>query len=223
MLILRPYKPSDAKYITNWFTDELSFRKWTSDRYDTFPITETDINNKYFDWNGDCVESDNFYPLTAVDEQKNVVGHLIMRYINGNPKSIRLGWIIIDNQLRGQGIGKEMLLLSIKYAFEILKAEKITLGVFDSNMQAYYCYTSVGFKDIQIENPETYNFYGEIWNLLELELKKEDYENRNSRKTIFNDSSIEITEITVTDLIDTKSKKKENNKPAKARKKNSNK
>lgn len=31
---------------------------------------------------------------------------------------------------RGMGYGKEMLKLSLKYAFEILKVKKVTLGVF---------------------------------------------------------------------------------------------
>lgn len=40
MLRLRPYKNCDAKTIISWCKDEASFRNWTSDRYDTFPITE---------------------------------------------------------------------------------------------------------------------------------------------------------------------------------------
>lgn len=65
MIKLRPYKKSDAKVIASWCKDEESFRKWVSDRYESFPITEKDINFKYFDCNGDCAEEDNFYPMTA--------------------------------------------------------------------------------------------------------------------------------------------------------------
>jgi len=39
MLKLRPYKPCDAETIVSWCKDEESFRRWTSDRYDSFPIT----------------------------------------------------------------------------------------------------------------------------------------------------------------------------------------
>ena len=79
MLRLRTYKTCDAKTILTWCKDELSFRKWTSDRYDSFPITEADMNYKYVDCNGDCNEADNFYPMTAFDES-GVVGHFIMRF-----------------------------------------------------------------------------------------------------------------------------------------------
>ena len=53
MLRLRPYKPGDAGTILAWCGDETAFRKWTGDRYASFPITEADMNEKYMDRNGD--------------------------------------------------------------------------------------------------------------------------------------------------------------------------
>ena len=46
---LRPYKPCDAEIIVSWCKDEAAFRRWTSDRYDKFPITAEDMNKKYID------------------------------------------------------------------------------------------------------------------------------------------------------------------------------
>lgn len=182
MLRLRPYKSCDAKTIVTWCHDEESFRKWCSDRYDYFPITEADMNDKYFDNNGDCIEMDNFYPMTAYNDD-GIVGHLIMRYINGDNQNIRLGWIIVDDQKRGMGYGKEILKLAQKFAFELLGADKVSLGVFDSNMTAYYCYTAAGFKDVEISKVECYEFNGQRWNILELEMTREDYEESKNRTT----------------------------------------
>ena len=67
-MYLRPYKRDDAKTIISFCEDETVFRKWTSDRYNSYPITERDMNYKYFDCNGDCAESDNFYPMMSCDE-----------------------------------------------------------------------------------------------------------------------------------------------------------
>ena len=36
MLRLRPYKKCDAKYIVSWIKDEISFRKWCADRYESY-------------------------------------------------------------------------------------------------------------------------------------------------------------------------------------------
>ncbi|MEF2920484.1 MAG: GNAT family protein, partial [Acutalibacteraceae bacterium] len=137
-LRLRHYKPCDAECIVSWIKDEDALRKWSLDRFGDYPITSEDINNKYIGNNGDCIESDNFYPLTAFDES-GVVGHLILRYTDEEKKVIRFGFVIVDDSKRGKGYGKQMLTLAIKYAFDIFGAEKITLGVFDNNKPAYYC------------------------------------------------------------------------------------
>lgn len=176
MIGLRPYKPSDAKTIISWCKDEETFRKWTSDRYEHFPITESDMNYKYIECNGDCVEKDNFYPMTAFDES-GIVGHLIIRYVNGNRNILRLGFVIVDDTKRGRGYGKIMIKLALKYAFEIFNAEKVTIGVFENNMTAYYCYKSAGFKGVIMENDIICELLGEKWKILELELNREDYEN----------------------------------------------
>lgn len=49
---------------------------------------------------------------------------------------LRLGFVIVDDTKRGKGYGKEMLSLAVKYAFEIFKAEKLTIGVFANNPSA---------------------------------------------------------------------------------------
>lgn len=174
MLRVRPYKNCDAKSIITWCRDEADFRKWSSDRWESFPITEADMNRKYVDHNGDCTDLDNFYPMTAFDDS-GVVGHFIMRFIDEKKKTLRLGFVIVDDSKRGMGYGKEMLKLALKYSFEILKVEKVTLGVFDNNIPAYYCYKSIGFKDVKMDEKETCNVCGETWNILELEMEKEDY------------------------------------------------
>ena len=108
MLRLRPYKPCDAKTIVSWIKDEIAFRKWCSDRFEKYPILAEDINDKYFSHNGDCVEEDNFYPLTAFDET-GIIGHLILRFTDEQKKTIRFGFVIVDDAKRGKGYGKALL------------------------------------------------------------------------------------------------------------------
>ena len=172
MLNLRPYKPQDAETILTWCKDEITFRKWTSDRYDSYPISAADMNKKYIDNNGDCSESDNFYPMTAFDES-GIVGHLIMRYTDKEKKTLRFGFVIVDDAKRGMGYGKEMLKLALKYAFEILKVKKVTLGVFENNIPAYHCYKSAGFKDVELLEKIMCQVCGEMWSVLELEMVDE--------------------------------------------------
>lgn len=164
---LRPYKPSDAEVILSWVRDEETFRKWTTDRYDHYPITAADMNHKYIDCNGDCPEPDNFYPMTAVKDGRPV-GHIIMRYTDEDV--LRFGFVIVDDTKRGAGYGKEMLRLALKYAFEILKAKKVTIGVLENNPGAYRCYQAVGFRAVSGEQDVYYPVLGEMVKCRELEL-----------------------------------------------------
>lgn len=166
MLRLRPYKKCDANAIANWIKDETSFRKWSADRYDKYPICAEDINAHYSAYE----DSDSFFEMTAFDES-GVVGHLIMRFTDEDKKILRFGFIIVDDTKRGMGYGKEMLQLAIKYASDILRVQKITLGVFENNPSAYHCYKAVGFEDVTSEEFEYYHVLGETWKCLELELK----------------------------------------------------
>ena len=119
--------------------------------------------------NGDCIEPDNFYPFTAFGES-GAVGHLILRYTDAEKKVIRFGFVIVDDSKRGRGYGKQMLTLAIRYAFEIFGAEKITLGVFDNNESAYYCYKAAGFKET---GEELFcELFGKQWRIVEMEMNR---------------------------------------------------
>ena len=168
-LRLRQYKPCDAENIVSWIKDEQALRKWSADRFENFPITSEDMNNKHLKNNGDCIEPDNFYPLIAFDNG-GVVGHLILRYTDTEKKIIRFWFVIVDDSKRGKGYGKQMLIHAIKYALDIFGAEKITLGVFDNNEPAYFCYKAAGF----IENGDEIfcEIFGEQWRIVEMEVKK---------------------------------------------------
>ena len=174
MLRLRPYKKSDAEYIISWLNNEEIFSLWGGERFGQFPITPDIINDKYFNNNGDCEEADNFYPLTAVDDN-GPVGHFIIRYINGNNRILRFGWVIIDKNIRGQKIGQKMLKLGLIYSFEILNAERVTIGVFENNLPALYCYLSCGFHKSEILEDSLCDCNKEMIKVLELEILKDEY------------------------------------------------
>lgn len=165
MLRLRPYKACDAETIIPWINDERTFYKWSADRYKKYPITADDMNAFY----DASAFSDGFFEMTAFDET-GAVGHLIMRFTDEEQKILRFGFVIVDDTKRGKGYGKQMLKLAMKYAFEILMVDKITIGVFENNESACHCYLSVGFRDTG--RVECYPILGEEWNCRELELER---------------------------------------------------
>lgn len=174
MLRLRPYKSCDSEYIIHWLKDENIFKKWGGERFGSFPIHANIIDHKYRLDNGDCVEQDNFYPWTAFDET-GIVGHFIMRYMHGDNRIIRFGWVIVDDAIRGKGYGSRMLRTGLKYAFDIYGAEKVTIGVFKNNVPAYRCYKAVGFQEAVMGNEKTEETVDEQWKVIELEITKDAY------------------------------------------------
>ena len=167
MLRLRPYKACDAAAIVSWCEDETAFRKWSADRFPSYPITAEDLNRHY----QAMADSDSFYEFTAFDES-GAVGHMIMRFTDEGKTCLRFGFVIVDRNKRGKGYGREMLALAIRYAFDFLRAEKITLGVFENNLPAYRCYKAAGFRDVPEDTPEYYEIGNEKWKCLELAMER---------------------------------------------------
>ena len=141
---LRDFKQEDAKIIAGWLRTEDELYRWSADRFNKYPLSGDDINESY----GPQKESGRFFPLTAVDENGDVLGHFIIRYPReDDDRSVRFGFVIVNPSLRGKGYGKEMLLQGIEYVRENLPASRIDLGVFENNESARRCYEAVGFKE----------------------------------------------------------------------------
>ena len=167
MLKLREYNVFDAEIITKWIENEYIFRQWSADRYEKYPITASDINDYY------NKEKNNYqmYIMTAYDKS-DVIGHFTLRFVGYDTKTVRLGFVIIDHKKRKKGYGKQMVDLAVKYAFDNIGVNKISLGVFENNSNAIKCYKSCGFQEIKTDVIESYECMGEIWNCIEMENKK---------------------------------------------------
>ena len=83
---------------------------------------------------------------------------------------MRIGFVIMDDARRGNGYGREMIRLALIYAFDLFKAERVTLGVFDNNPSAFRCYKAAGFKEYS--EREVF-LLGENWRCTDMEYRKE--------------------------------------------------
>ena len=158
MLRLRPYKKDDAETILSWIKDEKAFYKWTAGILGEYPISVEQFN-----------AVSNLMAFTAIDDNE-IIGFFTMRRPNEFFEELRFGFVIVDSEKRGQGYGKKMLELGLKYAKEIFGANKVSLGVFENNKSAYFCYKATDFEDVSQDEIEKYTVMGEEWNCLELEI-----------------------------------------------------
>ena len=62
--------------------------------------------------------------------------------------------------------------LALKYAFEIYGANRVSLGVFENNKSAYYCYKAAGFEDVILDETETYQVLNEEWKCIEMAIER---------------------------------------------------
>ena len=160
MLGLRPYKTDDADTILSWCKNERAFYQWSAGIMGKYPITREEFG---------FVES--LMAFTAFDEN-GIVGFFTLRNPGGKTDELRIGFVIIDPARRGCGTGKEMLLLGLRYAFDIYGAKKVSLGVFENNEPAYYCYKAVGFIDAVPDKTESYPVMGEEWRCKEMIIER---------------------------------------------------
>ena len=158
MIRLRPYNANDADKILSWSKDERAFYKWSAGVLGEYPITKEQFGFV-----------NNLMAFTAIDDD-NLVGFFTMRRPTESYDVLRFGFVVVDPEKRGKGYGKAMLQLGVKFAKEIYGAKKVSLGVFENNQSAYFCYKAAGFKDIVLEKTEKYVVLGEEWKCLELEM-----------------------------------------------------
>lgn len=156
MLRLRPYTKADAPTILSWCTDEKGFYQWTAGVMGAYPLTEERF-----------AFVTTLMPFTVFDEN-GIVGFFTLRNPGESLDELRFGFVIIDPKLRGKGLGKEMLRLGLRFAFDVYGARKVSLGVFENNRAAYHCYRAAGFVDVVMDPVETYHVMGEDWTCLEL-------------------------------------------------------
>jgi len=161
---LRDFKMEDAPIIASWLRSEEELYKWSADRFNKYPLSGDDIIENY----APQLKTGRFFSITATDDSEEIVGHFIIRYPRENDdSSVRFGFVILNPDRRGKGLGKEMIRLGIQYVKGHLSASRIDLGVFENNESARYCYEAAGFKE-----------YGRrkcampigTWNCIDLEL-----------------------------------------------------
>ena len=162
MLCLRPYKPCDAAQIVRWCADETAFYLWSAGRFDHYPITAQEFNTYYEAHGGE----EDFFGLCAYDEE-GLAGHVLMRAQDADRRNIRFGLIIVDPARRGQGVGRGLLTLALRYAFAFLQAQRVTLGVFAQNAAARRCYDRLGLAVLDVPG-DTLRVYGQTWQLIEM-------------------------------------------------------
>ena len=157
MMRLRPYIPeTDFEIIRNWIADPRSHALWCANRFE-YPLSRENFNSVLRDIrirNGDS-------PFTAAGADGTAMGFFCYS-LHPDTNEGLLKFVIVDPAARGQGLGRAMLRLAVEYAFEISKADAVSLRVFTENPRAVRCYESVGFTEERTEK-DAFSYGDESW------------------------------------------------------------
>lgn len=169
MLRLRPYKPADAGCLMMWLEDERTVEFWKADRF-TWPLTARQLSAYYDDFAADLSAA----AFTALDEKGEPAGHFSFRRIDWTENRAHMGFIVVNPDSRGKGLGRQMIRLALQYARQILGLDFVTLGVYDCNGTARRCYEAEGFVRAERLGEKQADFHGEIWRYyyMEADLRK---------------------------------------------------
>jgi len=168
-LYIRPYRPEDAKKVIGWINDEKQFYQWSAGRLGGYPADDVTLNEYY----EKLSKQEKLYVMVAC-EGNEPVGQFIMRHPLEDKTEVRMGFIIVDSSKRGLGYGKLMLQSAFKFGFEEIRAEKLTLGVFEENDSAIKCYEKAGLKLNGKE--EMFQLMDEVWKCKDMEINKDETE-----------------------------------------------
>lgn len=111
-----------------------------------------------------------------------VVGHVELMGVDYGKRSAVLGRVLIGKpEWRRRRYGKSMVDAVLRYAFNHIGLQTITLGVFDFNTSAIACYTALGFARYE-DRPNARQFGEEYWGLIMMHIDRDTWEKRQEPK-----------------------------------------
>lgn len=179
MIELQYFERSDFQQLISWIDSPQFLLQWSGPAFD-YPLTEEQLE-KYIE-NANKEESDTLVYKVIDQETGDVIGHISLGKIDRKNNSARIGKVLVGNQdVRGKGIGQQMIKAILKIAFDQLHLHRVSLGVFDFNTSAIACYEKAGFIKEGLHRDSSKN-EDEYWSLWEMSMLEDEWLNVRTKK-----------------------------------------
>ncbi|MEC5424734.1 GNAT family protein [Virgibacillus sp. C22-A2] len=176
MIELKFFVTSDFQQLINWIETPDFLLQWGGPVFE-FPLTVNQLE-KYIE-NANSDNSDTLVYKVVDKETGDVIGHISLGRIDRKNKSARLGKVLVgDKNVRGKGIGEQMIKEILNIAFDELYLHKISLGVYDFNVSAISCYEKGGFVKEGLLRDSAKNG-DEYWSSWEMSVLENEWVERN--------------------------------------------
>ncbi|MBU4316112.1 MAG: GNAT family N-acetyltransferase [Proteobacteria bacterium] len=171
MITLQKFNGNDFARLIAEVPDARFLLQWSGPKY-VYPLDDAQLQATVELSTGD---QPSFRVSKAVlSGALETAGHIQLMNIDYKSATCTLGRVLIFKAYRGKGLGKELVALAVKEAFENLNLNEILLSVFDFNTKAIATYKSIGFVEYQFE-PGARPFQDEKWNVIKMKLHKDRY------------------------------------------------
>ncbi|RFB14794.1 N-acetyltransferase [Bacillus sp. HNG] len=169
MIQLQYFERSDFRQLINWIKTPQFLLQWGGPAFE-YPLTESQLE-KYME-NANSSKSEVLIYKVVDKETGTIIGHISLGKIDRRNKSARVGKVLIgDKDVRGKGIGQQMIKEVLKIAFEDLHLHRVSLAVFDFNHSAIACYEKAGFikEGLLRDTGKNGEEYWSVWEMSILE------------------------------------------------------
>jgi len=143
-ITLKPITPEDFPKLISWAVSEEFLLQWTGRTF-TYPLTENQLE-KY------CIGMTQKRPVRMIYKAMNNnahIGNITIDWEKSFKDEAAITCVIVgDDDYHEKGTGEIIINEACRIVFEELGKNKLSLNVFDFNLQAIRCYVKCGFREV---------------------------------------------------------------------------
>ncbi len=173
-IYLRPLEKADAAILAPWFNDAEVTRFLLTARPLTVAAEEAFIAGL----NGDPME---MILGVVVRETDQLIGTTALHKTDVRNRHTMFGIVLGDKTAWGKGYGTEVTRLMVRYAFETLNLNRVSLHVFENNPRGVRAYEKAGFR---VEGRLRQDCFreGRYWDTIVMGVLREEWEKQGRGK-----------------------------------------
>ena len=165
VLKLRPFEIEDIDQILPHFNDE-EVRRYLAVIFPVNKLVERNFIESLY--------KDDKNILLGMEVNGTLIGSIGLHRIDWVNRSTELGIVIFRKEYWNKGYGTKAIDLMLKYAFEYLNMNRVSLKVYEYNERAIHVYEKCGFK-VEGRLRKAKFFKGRYWDVLVMSILRDEY------------------------------------------------
>jgi len=174
MIYLEPFTAADFSQLIAWVDNERLLKEWTGAQF-SFPLTNAQL--QAYIQHANCRRQSDTYAFKALNSRTGeAIGHISLSHIDWEQRTARITRVLVGRVAdRCQGYCRAMMKALLRFGFDELGLQRISLGVYDFNAPAIRCYQRCGFQHIGTLR-HVVRYGNEYWSSVEMCLEQQQWQ-----------------------------------------------